>query len=585
MLEELFAKIVIMLLGIIFFVPIDGFGMTPLGSRAYELYLKDGNRLIGFICTGNNGFSLKAFRGSSTFQITHVVRFSDSESHEKNRFSDRFNYLKRECGNSRSKLYMISQRLVGEFNPKFNNVTFKLNQQVVHPEVLDFSSGKQVGILYSTFHCPISQKYPDRVKDVLRYIRGESSHLGPLNWHHWVEKPLDGYYCLSDSNALIDKHAFLLTNAGVDYIFIDLSNWPRFYRDGEVIRSVREKLVDPVKRILDRYSYLHVTKKRYVPKIVFFMGMTTNIDPEDRSARWLKRIFNNPKYRGLLYVRPGKVKPLLHVKVQTIADDKVNKWERVKTILDEEELVNDFEIIPMWGNIEASFKNGSFGQGLHKNRVWSYVEQCAVDSSGNIVRGCNQRMSTRSNQIAVSPAAKTGSAMNHKMQRRRGGRTLFQQMSRALQTDVDNISISNWNAWVTRRSCTGNNSIERMEGYGIPAYDSIEGYGIYRCKENFRPFKRINESQQHIYLDLYDRYPNNPGDPTVNGPSKKNYFPFFIDHFVKGRSRNLEPSREYKDCYYQLMRYMLISGKKNQTSLSSGTKTKLENHCGFNLTL
>ncbi|NQZ00255.1 MAG: hypothetical protein HRT45_06255 [Bdellovibrionales bacterium] len=294
----------------------------------------------------------------------------------------------------------------------------------------------------------------------MRYIRGNASHLGPLNWHHWVEKPVDGYYCLShvDSNGverpnndLIDKHAFLMTNAGIDYIYIDISNWPRFYSNGQLRDDVRKRIVVPVKAILDRYSSLHISQKRYVSKIVFFMGLTnrqggSTVWNSQSSADWLNEIYNTSKYRDLLYRRPGNSKPLLLVKTQNAVDDpnpnvaqKSYRWANVSAVINNFNLGNKFEIIPMWANINHHFRHGN-SSSLNKNNVWSYVERCRT-SSGNIVQDCDQRRASLGRQIAVAPAAKNGSALASDMQTRRNGRTFCQQFRRASRTDVDTISL------------------------------------------------------------------------------------------------------------------------------------------------
>ncbi|NQZ00254.1 MAG: hypothetical protein HRT45_06250 [Bdellovibrionales bacterium] len=142
-------------ISLVLMISFQNFSPLSQGSRVYELYLKDGNNLIGYICA-SDGFSLRAERGNHRLQISHVLRFDENSSSRRHKMWNRFKYLKSACGNSRKKLYFISQRLTGNVNTKtYSNVRFKLNGSTVNPVVLTHSRDHQVGILYSTFHCHV----------------------------------------------------------------------------------------------------------------------------------------------------------------------------------------------------------------------------------------------------------------------------------------------------------------------------------------------------------------------------------------------------------------------------------------------
>ncbi|NQZ00256.1 MAG: hypothetical protein HRT45_06260 [Bdellovibrionales bacterium] len=156
------------------------------------------------------------------------------------------------------------------------------------------------------------------------------------------------------------------------------------------------------------------------------------------------------------------------------------------------------------------------------------------------------------------------------------------------------LSLSNWNAWVTRRTCTGSNSIGRtttvVNGQRVkrshPAWDDINGHRtVYRCKSGRRDFVQYTSSQRNQYSDLFNKYYSNPGGSGNTHQWKRNFFPQFVDHFVKERTRNIEPSSENFDCYYQLMRYSLLAKKRNQSDISMNVKNRLESSsvCNFDL--
>ncbi len=156
---------------------------------------------------------------------------------------------------------------------------------------------KEVGIFYFLIHSDdMGGRY---VNDVTRfYLEGGTalvaqklSSFAGRNGAYWAE-PYFGYYSSHDE-WVYRKHAYMLAAAGVDFIFLDVSN-NRFYVEQATI------LFDTWKAIRDEGGD--------TPQIAFMYGdmpftllngLYTLLDP----------FYNNPAYTDLLYKRDGK--PLL----------------------------------------------------------------------------------------------------------------------------------------------------------------------------------------------------------------------------------------------------------------------------------
>lgn len=151
-------------------------------------------------------------------------------------------------------------------------------------------SERLVGIAYSTWHTST------RWKNV------------------WGTPELGDY--ISDSRAVIRRHAQWLADAGVDFIWIDWSNDIDFVPQGRRVPGVFDMIEGSTTAIFDEYSRLPKH-----PKISIFVGVTGAPEAvyDGRLQRKADQIFrdyvNNPRYRPLL--QDYLSKPLLVIYVNT----------------------------------------------------------------------------------------------------------------------------------------------------------------------------------------------------------------------------------------------------------------------------
>lgn len=83
----------------------------------------------------------------------------------------------------------------------------------------------QFGIFYSLWHCRAAARRP--VLDITQ-ILASGGATRPELWgnfqeFHWWGQPEAGYYCLSSNDALLRRHAEQIRDAGIDFVFLDIT--------------------------------------------------------------------------------------------------------------------------------------------------------------------------------------------------------------------------------------------------------------------------------------------------------------------------------------------------------------------------
>ena len=165
---------------------------------------------------------------------------------------------------------------------------------------------KYVGLFYFLIHSDdMGSRY---VNDVTRfYLEGGVSHVSAKlssfagrNGAYWAE-PYFGYYSSHDT-WVYRKHAYMLDAAGVDFIFLDVSN-NKFYVEQATI------LFDTWKAIRDEGGH--------TPQIAFMYG-DMPFTLLNGLYTLLEPFYNNPAYEELLFRWEGK--PLLLGNDDTLED-------------------------------------------------------------------------------------------------------------------------------------------------------------------------------------------------------------------------------------------------------------------------
>lgn len=505
-----------------------------------EFFL-EANVLTGVVCSHTSNPYIDIKKGNYSKRI--YPGFIDQQN---TRAKNKFAYDK--CKKKFGKISYFSSRISNYF---LTGSSWKLAGSLpFSPKKL--LNNKGIGILYHTWHCPVSKYKPSNVFNINDSLYGNKS-WGPIGWPHWVGQPIDGYYCLYKNKNLIKRHAILLKNAGVDYIYIDITNWPVAYKTHyQYTDEFNEKIHKPIQAILNSFKELEASGIA-VPKIVPWIGASTVQKgvaiPYSRSvSRWLKEYFlKNSK--GYTYKKQGSSKPLVLVKVANVPEKNSSipryAWQRVKNAINKISSISD--IVPMWGMVNT-LKSSTIN-GIHRNNIWSFLEDCQLTGS-QVKRGCQQRKT--SNQISVSPAYQVDHMLHSKAKGKRRGRTFYQQYIQAYSSNIKNISITGWNEWIGKRLC-----------YGSARWGTAP---LVLAFDNLKQHKKIKCSSGNYFLKKGG----------VN-------FPLFVDVLTYDRSRDLEPNRSTSDCYYQLMRTMNISVKSGQKSLPYASKLDLIKYCGFDL--
>jgi hypothetical protein len=132
------------------------------------------------------------------------------------------------------------------------------------------SASTKFGVYYAVWHCPVAQGNADGrpIHDIARILRGQQA-WGPVPEFHWWNKPAAGYYCLSTNDALLKRHAVLLRDAGIDFIYVDATNWP--YADNRDHLDSRAAVIEPYNELLKVWS-----KVPNAPKVVPWAPLTSD---------------------------------------------------------------------------------------------------------------------------------------------------------------------------------------------------------------------------------------------------------------------------------------------------------------------
>lgn len=155
---------------------------------------------------------------------------------------------------------------------------------------------RKVGIFYFMWHDRTGGNGDGQIYDhTAAYYRGGAEALintmtsGPLGFAHYWAEPYFGYY---DSNDewIIRKHGYMLAAAGIDFVFLDVTN-------GIVYESVYETLF----RV-----WSEMRAEGYdTPQIMFHCGDNINIAPQSFSALWYN-LYSTGRYEDLWFKHEGK---------------------------------------------------------------------------------------------------------------------------------------------------------------------------------------------------------------------------------------------------------------------------------------
>ncbi|MGA1237610.1 MAG: hypothetical protein ACO34E_12170 [Limisphaerales bacterium] len=281
-------------------------------------------------------------------------------------------------------------------------------QVATQEEVGEVRTGKTVGIFYFLWLGTHGRELYD-ISKLLEADPGDPAY-GPRGAFHFWGEPLFGYY-LSEDRWVIRKHAQMLTDAGVDVVFFDVTN--AFTYDPVVVA------------LCEVYTQMRETGQA-TPQIAFLAHSA-----EGEVVRRLHENFYKPgRYRDLWFEWLGK--PLI-LAAPVALDDELRSFFTVRESW-------------AWGQGEKWFQDGRdkwpwvdhYPQSFGWHRSPSEAEQVAVAVAQHPVSNIG-----RSYHEGEQPPPEARDPAR--------GWCFSEQWERALELDPQVVFITGWNEWVAQR--------------------------------------------------------------------------------------------------------------------------------------
>lgn len=299
--------------------------------------------------------------------------------------------------------------------------------------------------------------------------------FGPIGaMHHWGKPYLD--YYVSNDKWVIRKHAQWLNSAGIDVIFIDLTNGFPYEKTLETLFSV----------------YLDMKAEgSKVPEISFVL----NTAPE-KVLPVLSSFFANGEYSGLWFRMGGK--PF----VLAPEGDCRTAYEHQMTFrycwYDTHGMAGNW-----WGDGSGKWTWGDMSPQTEVKEEMSVM--AASHPLWNVGRSFTGDYFSGGSQPAESTPELRAEA-----------RFFRNQWKRAIHCDPDFIFITGWNEWVAQRQQAANTmsflgkTIRKGDAYFVDCYNHEFSRDIEPCADDFK------DTYYYMMAEMVRRYKGVSRVPTVN---------------------------------------------------------------------
>lgn len=267
---------------------------------------------------------------------------------------------------------------------------------------------KTVGLFYYIW---LQETTGWNIHDISKILKGEENWGGPPSFHHYAES-LYGYYSSKDE-FVIRKHMQMLTDAGVDFLFLDNTN-------GNIYAGVQEVLLETLLKMKDEGID--------VPKI----SWTCYNGDVNAEVETLYDFIHaaGGKYDDLIFNWQGK--PLL-----------LGYYTGSRT-----EISDYFTIKKSWAWTTQPWYTETQG----KDRwPWldNYPQEPGRDSNGNIEQITVTSAQHPHGRYAIGKS--TGDPITDPPVYGTDGKYFDLQWSRALEVDPPLIMVTQWNEWIAQR--------------------------------------------------------------------------------------------------------------------------------------
>lgn len=290
---------------------------------------------------------------------------------------------------------------------------------------------KKVGIFYFPWHALTKVFYSDQLIYDHTKTYNEGGHeaiwdvltKGPISWPHYWAQPYFGYY-LSNDEWVIRKHANMLVEAGVDFIFYDLTNGDPFTGSYMTLLKVYKEMRE---------------EGLATPEVTFLLGVNPDLNVKVLDDLQLN-LYKNSNYNDLLFKYDGK--PLLMGDLSKI----------------DKKLLKNFSVRQCWA-LKDWVGNGKdkwtwmqeYPQVPGSNSKTGKVEQLSV-SCGFLVNTSQGRSYRNGKEPNLGIAADGKKDEFHfELKDTKYGYAFEEQMKRAYEVDPDILMVTGWNEWTAGR--------------------------------------------------------------------------------------------------------------------------------------
>jgi hypothetical protein len=292
------------------------------------------------------------------------------------------------------------------------------------------------GIFYSLWHCPFSDHnpHPGSGNPPYNMTQAEAGQMawGPLGSWHWKAQPELGYYCLATDSEVLRKHAEMIRDAGIDFVFLDSTNQPNTVApDGGLTQQM---ITDPFNKMLEVWNTVP-----NAPKIVPWAPV--NGHEYSMMDFFASRL---AAYPNLRFLHEGK--PLLLV-TET-------PWFPVDQAQMNRLAVNH-TLRKMWGQYDSG--------GVQS--IWNFTQMCENTSVFKASQGTGPcrlypfRQNGVPEQIGIEFAYQLPWMSDTSMAVPKfEGRTFVRMFDNVFQNrDIPIVLIAGWNEWLAIRMCADAN--------------------------------------------------------------------------------------------------------------------------------
>ena len=293
---------------------------------------------------------------------------------------------------------------------------------------------KLVGMFYQIWFTPTNVTYPDQkiYNHYQTYLDGGIEAVkkvytqGPEGWGHYWGEPYFGYY-LTNDRWVIRKHASMLSDIGIDFIFLDVTNG--------------NPQTTSYKAIFREYEQMR-KEGLQTPDICFFLADNVDLVENVFLELW-DDVYSTGQYSDLYVMYEGK--PLILGNLKSLKGDSAK-------------IRDNFTWRRCWA-LKANVKSGKdfWNWMCETPQIASYkstkdnIEEISI-SAAILANTSSGRSSTKGKQPKVGTLP-DGTKDDFQFNLETTGQGLFfaEQMNRAAEVDPYVVLITEWNEWAAGR--------------------------------------------------------------------------------------------------------------------------------------